>query len=134
MKQWKELLLGWLFVAGILALLYFSQRHEKDFGTFAISPGAAETREDHIIGRNLLPNNEGKEFRNVTPVQIESPPFILCEVLSTYSGGHYLNFTWHERTDIKYRITASAGAPKGKYSVSIAFASGYTHVVSFSVR
>ena len=130
----QEVLLGWLLVAGILALLYFNQEHEKNFGAFSISPGGTEIREDHIVGQNLMPSNEGMELRDVAPLRIESPTFIACEVLSSYSGGYYLNYTWHERTDIKYRIAASPEAPKGKYTVSIAFLSGYTHVVSFSIK
>lgn len=134
MAQWKETLLGVLFLAAILGFCYSAEQSKKAHGDFSIPSGGSDTREENLIGSNLMPDNEGKEYRDVSPVRIDKPDFITLDLLSSRSGGYYLNGGWQERTDIKYRIAASPNAPSGKYSVSIEFPSGYTHTITFSVR
>lgn len=125
---------GAFLAAGLLAAAYFWIQHVNNAAAFVVAPGAAVTREDLVKGRNLLPGKEGLEFGDVSPVQISAPPFIKCEVLNAYSGGHYQDLSWHPKSVIKYSISVLAGAPKGKYSVAIAFPSGYTHKIHFLVR
>jgi hypothetical protein len=134
MAHWKEPVLSVLVLAGLLGVCYLADKRHQADGDFSIPPGGIYTREENLIGSNLMPDNQGKEYRDVPPVRIDKPDFITLDLLSSLSGGHYLNFSWQERTDIKYRISASPNAPLGKYSVSIEFPSGYTHTITFSVR
>jgi hypothetical protein len=131
MAHFKRLL-PVLFLAAVLGFCYWSDQHHKTVGDFSIAPGGTYIREEHPL-ENLMPGNEGKEFRDVSPVRVDKSDFITVDFLSSRSGGYYLNFAWQERSEFKYRIAASPNAPIGKYSVSIEFPSGYTDTVAFSV-
>lgn len=125
---------GCLFVAAVLAMIAWSEHRQKTTGAFSLPPGETYTNEEHLVGENLMPDNEGKDVRNVAPVNIVAPAFLTYELLASQSGGYYLNFSWQARSTIKYRLTASPEAPLGRYTVVVTFPSGYTQTLDFSIR
>lgn len=130
----KELLLGLLFVAAILAVCARSEHQRRTIGDFSLPPGGTYTNEEHLVGKNLMPDNAGKTFRDVAPVNIVAPAFLTYQILASESGGYYLNSSWQERSTIKYRLTAAPEAPAGRYTMTIEFPSGYIQTLDFSVR